>query len=92
MKNHLLCVLVVGVYLLHQDCWNWKKTEPLLFGFLPVGLWYHAAYSVLAAVTMAVLVRFAWPKHLEQEEATARDLGSKNKNDQQDKQGREGRG
>ena len=29
------------------------------------GLAYHAAYSVLAAITMAVLVKFAWPKHLE---------------------------
>ena len=61
----LLTLLVVGVYILHQDSWNWKKAEPLIFGFLPVGLAYHAGYSILAAVTMAILVKFAWPAHLE---------------------------
>ncbi len=65
LKTILLTLLVAGVYLLHQDFWNWKKAEPLVFGFLPIGLAYHAAYSVLAAITMAILVKFAWPKHLE---------------------------
>lgn len=74
IKPLLLVLLVSGVYLLHQDCWNWRKIEPLAFGFLPVGLWYHAAYSVLAALTMAVLVKFAWPQHLEVEEAKAAGL------------------
>jgi hypothetical protein len=36
-----------------------------VFGFLPIGLAYHAGYSVLAAIMMAVLVKWAWPKHLE---------------------------
>ena len=31
----LLCLLVPGAYALHQDFWNWNKTDPLLFGFLP---------------------------------------------------------
>ena len=65
LKPVLLTLLVFAVYLLHQDFWDWKRATPLIFGFLPVGLAYHAAYSVLAALTMAVLVRFAWPKHLE---------------------------
>jgi chromate transport protein ChrA len=65
LKTVLLTLLLLAVYLLHQDFWNWKKAAPLILGFLPVGLAYHAAYSVLAAVTMAVLVKFAWPKHLE---------------------------
>ena len=64
-KVFLLSLLILAVYLLHQDFWNWKKTEPVVLGFLPIGLAYHAAYSVLAAVLMAVLVKFAWPKHLE---------------------------
>jgi hypothetical protein len=65
MKKPLLVLLVILVYVLHQDFWNWKQAEPLLFGFLPIGLAYHAAYSILAAIMMALLVRFAWPKHLE---------------------------
>ena len=61
----VLTLLVLAVYVLHQDNWNWKTAEPLVFGFLPVGLAYHAGYSILAAVMMAILVKFAWPKHLE---------------------------
>ena len=65
LKTFVLTVLVLAVYVLHQDFWNWKKAEPLVFGFLPVGLAYQAGYSILAAVLMAVLVKFSWPKHLE---------------------------
>ena len=76
MKPHkklVLASLVVGVYLLHQDFWNWMKAEPLVFGFLPIGLAYHAGYSFLAAVTMAVLVKFGWPRHLENVQPEAGD-------------------
>ena len=64
-----LTLLAIVVYLLHQDCWNWTKFEPLFFGFVPVGLAYHAVYSVLASVLMWSLVKFAWPKHLDKLEA-----------------------
>jgi hypothetical protein len=64
-KTAALTLLILVVYLLHQDFWNWKKAEPLVFGFLPIGLAYQAGYSILAALLMAVLVKFAWPKHLE---------------------------
>lgn len=70
LKKWLLVLMVVVVYALHQDCWNWKRSEPLLFGFLPVGLTYHAGYSLLAAVMMWVLVKFAWPKELDTMETT----------------------
>jgi hypothetical protein len=67
VKKFLLFLLIAGVYLLHQDLWNWKNAD-LVFGFVPVGLAYHAAYSILAAIMMAILVKFAWPAHLEQSE------------------------
>jgi hypothetical protein len=73
MKKWWLALMVLVVYLLHQDCWNWKKVEPLVLGFLPVGLAYHAAYCVLASVMMAVLVKFAWPSWLEHVERHAED-------------------
>lgn len=66
MKPFLLSLLVVAFYALHQDVWNWRKAEPLLFGFLPPALWYHAAYSCCAAGIMALLVKFAWPADLEE--------------------------
>jgi hypothetical protein len=61
LRKLLLSSLVLTVFLLHQDSWNWTKTEPLVFGFLPIGLAYHAGHAILSAILMAVLVKFAWP-------------------------------
>ncbi len=65
MRNCLLAAAVLVLYLLHQDFWFWNAARPLVFGFLPVGLFYHAAYSLAVAGLMWALVRFAWPAHLE---------------------------
>ena len=54
------------MYALHQDFWFWRTARPLVFGFLPIGLFYHAAYTVGISVLMWVLVRTHWPSHLEQ--------------------------
>ena len=75
LKTFLLTALLAVVYVLHQDFWNWKEAYPLVFGFLPIGLAYQAGYSILAAAMMAVLVRAAWPKHLENIEPEAKDPG-----------------
>ena len=61
----LLALMVVVVYLLHQDYWNWSD-KTLVFGVLPKGLAYHAGYSILAAIMMAILVKYAWPSHIEE--------------------------
>ena len=79
-KVLLLTVLILIIYILHQDFWNWTKTEPLVFGFLPIGLAYHAGYSILAAVLMAFLVKVAWPKHLE--EVQSKESGQKSEPNQ----------
>lgn len=64
----IIAVLLVLVYALHQDSWfipgAWTN-DTLFFGILPYGLAYHAGYSVLAALTMAFLVKTAWPAKLE---------------------------
>lgn len=62
----LLAVVVIVVVLLHQDFWFWND-KTLVLGFLPAGLAYHVGYSFLAAATMGLLVRFAWPTRLEEE-------------------------
>lgn len=64
----LLTAVVVAVLVLHQDFWLWTD-KTLVFGFLPIGLAYHAAYSLVAAFTMWLLVRFAWPKEIEEADA-----------------------
>ena len=67
MKRTLLVIAVVALYILHQDVWFWRTARPLIFGFIPIGLFYHACFSVAASLLMWLLVRFAWPAHLERE-------------------------
>ena len=67
MSRLVMAFVVLGVYLLHQDVWFWRAARPLVFGFLPIGLAYHAVYCVLVAVLMSLLTALAWPSHLEQE-------------------------
>jgi hypothetical protein len=60
-----LTLLTIVLIALHQDWWNWSRAEPALFGFLPVGIWYHALFCVAAAILLWLFVLFAWPRHLE---------------------------
>lgn len=66
MKRILLVVAVAALYILHQDIWFWRSSY-LVFGFIPIGLFYHACFSAAAALLMWLLVTFAWPSHLERE-------------------------
>ena len=63
----LLALAVAVLYVLHQDVWFWRTPRPLVFGFLPIGLAYHAAFSVAASLVLALVVKLAWPAHLEAE-------------------------
>jgi hypothetical protein len=67
MKRLLLFLLVIAVYVLHQDYWYWRAVTPLVFGFLPIGLFYHVCYTLAVSLLMWILVKHAWPKHLEKE-------------------------
>jgi hypothetical protein len=60
-----IVILVAIVYALHQDIWFWRTARPLVFGFLPIGLFYHAAYTVAASVLLWMLVQWYWPSHLD---------------------------
>jgi hypothetical protein len=66
MKSILLVIAVAALYILHQDIWFWRSSH-LIFGFIPIGLFYHGVFSVAAALLMWLLVTFAWPSHLESE-------------------------
>jgi hypothetical protein len=61
----LALLATVLLYALHQDFWFWREARPLVFGFLPIGLFYHAAYTVAASGLLWMLVRSHWPAHLE---------------------------
>ena len=65
MKSTVAVVLLATVYVLHQDIWFWRVARPLVFGVLPIGLFYHAAYTIAASIVLAALVRLLWPAHLD---------------------------
>jgi len=65
MKRALLVIIVAALYVLHQDFWFWRAANPLVFGFIPVGLFYHACYTVVVAIVLWMLVSQAWPSELE---------------------------
>jgi hypothetical protein len=67
MKKWVLAALVAAMVFLHQDSWNWRSIDPVFLGILPVGLAYHAFYTVGTAVLMWLLVTLAWPSELERD-------------------------
>jgi hypothetical protein len=66
MKRLLLGLTVITFYLLHQDFWFWTTIDPMFFGFIPVGLFYHLCYTLAVSILMWLLVKHAWPVHLEE--------------------------
>ena len=67
MKSAFLILLLVVLYVLHQDFWFWRTARPLLFGFLPVGIWYHLCFTLAVSLVMWLLIKQVWPQHLEAE-------------------------
>ena len=55
-----------ALYLLHNDLWLWE--DRTLIASLPVGFLYHIGFCVASSVMLALLVNFAWPRHLDDEE------------------------
>ena len=65
MNRWTASALIALLYVLHQDFWFWREARPLAFGFMPIGLFYHAVFTVACALVMWLLVTRAWPAHLE---------------------------
>jgi hypothetical protein len=61
----LTYILIVVLFVLHQDFWWWDSKE-IVLGFLPIGLAYHAVFSILAAGVWALAVKTVWPTRWEQ--------------------------
>lgn len=64
MKTGIIVAVFIILAVLHQDTWNWDNGD-LVFGFMPVGLAFHAGYSIAAAIFWACVVKFAWPSRME---------------------------
>jgi hypothetical protein len=64
--NRLVAVILVTLLVvLHQDIWFWRRVQPLVFGFMPMGLFYHVLFTLACALLMWLLVKYRWPSHLE---------------------------
>ena len=64
-KKRIIFIVFVLLLLLHQDSWNWDNAN-LVLGFMPVGLFYHACYSLVAALFWGIVMKVAWPTELEE--------------------------
>lgn len=56
----IIAILVLVLLVLHQDNWNWYS-RTLVFGFMPIGLFWHACISVGATLTWFLATKIAWP-------------------------------
>ena len=57
--------LVVLLAIIHQDFWWWDNKK-LVFVFMPLGLFYHALFSCMAAGVWAMAIKWAWPSEIEE--------------------------
>lgn len=57
----LLIALVVG----HQDFWWWDTAEPMVLGFIPIGLAYHCFLSLAAGAVWWLAAIYCWPRGLD---------------------------
>jgi hypothetical protein len=64
MKIFIWCALFL-LAILHQDFWWWNSIEPLVFGFVPIGLAYHIGVSIAAGILWALAVHYCWPKDVD---------------------------
>jgi hypothetical protein len=65
MKKTLVIIGFLVLMVLHQDFWNWDNGN-LVFGIMPVALAYHTAYTIIVSIFWALVIRFAWPKDIEE--------------------------
>lgn len=63
--------IIVALIILHQDFWWWDDHNPLVFGFIPIGLAWHAGISLAAVLTAFLAVKFCWPAEVEEIDSAA---------------------
>jgi hypothetical protein len=61
----IIAALVILLIILHQDNWNWENSN-LMFGFIPVTLFYQMCISMGAGAVWFLATKIAWPDELEE--------------------------
>jgi hypothetical protein len=64
IMKYVIWTLVLILLIAHQDNWNWHD-DSLVWGFIPIGLFYHACISVAAGFVWFLATIFMWPKELD---------------------------
>jgi hypothetical protein len=69
----IITILVIALIVLHQDNWFWNS-DTLVFGMLPITLFYHLCISIAASAVWFLATKIAWPvETIEQVKAVAGD-------------------
>ncbi len=63
-SRRVVTALFVLLFVVHHDGWWWADRR-LVLGFLPIGLAYHALFSIAAGLLWALANHFAWPDEIE---------------------------
>ena len=64
-------ITIAVLLVLHQDNWNWNS-DYMVFGFMPIGLFYHACISMAAGITWYLATIFCWPAELAEAKESAK--------------------
>lgn len=60
----IIWALVAILIIIHQDFWYWND-DTLVFGFMPIGLFYHVCISIAAGIVWSLACVFAWPEGID---------------------------
>ena len=62
--RYLVWLMFAALFVLHHDFWWWDDST-LVLGFLPMGLAWHAGFSLVASLFWLMALKFAWPSGIE---------------------------
>ena len=71
----IVWTLIAMLLIAHQDNFLWDN-DTLVWGFMPIGLAYHAGISIAASVVWFLAIQFCWPaENTEDAKSTAHSSG-----------------
>ncbi len=73
VMRKLIYLFFFLLVLAHQDFWWWRTHEPLVFGFIPIGLAWHVCISIGAGMLGLLAVKYAWPANVDEIEEQSAD-------------------
>ena len=56
----IITILVLVLLILHQDNWFWTD-DTLVFGFIPIAMFWHVCISIAATLVWYLATKIAWP-------------------------------